>query len=179
MEHLDVVHRAAHEPIVLHPTSVVGERHGTGGDHVADLGERGALETLGDGTYRIDVDDTLRGGLLDEEGHLRATVADRFGVGHRGDPGEPTMGRGPTAAGDGLLVFITGLPQMHVDVHQTGDQHLAGEVHDLGVRRLETLSHRHDAAILDEHVTDGIKPCRRVDDPGTLKQQSHHGLLPT
>ena len=73
-ERLGVVHHEAHHARVLHAAAVVGDRDGTLGDHVADLGERLALRGRRAGTDGEHPHHALLGGALDDEAHRGALV---------------------------------------------------------------------------------------------------------
>ena len=89
-------------------------------------------------------------------------VHDRVGVCHGKHRGEPAFrgGRGPR--GDGFGVFPAGFLQVHVDVHQAGQEHiettfacvLAVEPGDEQLWRMRILAAyaRHNPAAVDEAI---------------------------
>ena len=178
LEALDVVHGHTGHPGALHAVAVIGERHGALGGHVTDLGELLARLTCGDRADGVHAHDAFRRRALNDEAHLRAAVADRLGVGHACHGSEPAVSRRTRTARDRLLVLLTRLAQVHVDVGQSGQDHLLGAVDHLGAGRLQILAHPGDDAVLHEHVEHRIQLGRSVDHTSTLKQQCHCPHLP-
>ena len=174
-----VLHAGAHHAGALDAVAVVGERHGALHDHVADLCERLALLAHRERADRAHVAEAGVAGAVDLVADLGAGVGHRIGVGHRGHVGEAAVGRGAGAGLDGLLVLEAGVAEVHVHVHETGNEVLAGGVDDLGIGgRLEALPHARDLLAVDEHVADVVEAHLGIDDMGRLKQIRHCSLLP-
>ena len=174
-----VVHHAAHHARVLDAAPVVGEGHGPVPGHIAHLGEGLALKPPGARAHHVDAALPY---LLGHALHIfqREGVVDGgSGVGHAGDGGEAPMGGRAGAARDVLLLLLAGISQMHVDVHQPGDDHLAGKVALLGVGGLQSCAHRADRAVLHQDVDDFVETDLRVDHACVLQQLTHFHSLPT
>ena len=176
-EHLAVVHAATEHARALHATTVVSEGDGAVGDHIAHLGHGLALKTAGHGARRIDaaVADLGSAGL--NELHDGAVIGDGIGVGHGAHAGEAALGSSAGATLDVLFDLVARLAQVHVHIHQTGDEILAGKVADLGSLGGEVLADLGDLVTVDQDVDDTIKLDRRIDDVGILKKQGHYRHL--
>lgn len=157
--------------------AVIGEGHAAVLDHIAHLGDDLALEALRHGTGGVHAAVALGGGdgldVLDHD----AVVGHGLGVGHGAHAGEATV-RGSGGLGlDVALGLKAGLAQMHVHVHQTGDEIPAGKIDDFGSIAREVLADSGDLVALDEHVYTSVKLDGRVDDVGILKKQGHYRHL--
>ena len=177
-EHDAVVHDAAHHAGVLDAAAVISEGNGAAGDHVAHLGERLALEAARARTGGVHAAVAHFGGagldVLDHDAVIGAGV----GVGHGAHTGETALGGGAGTALDVLLVLLARVAQVHVHVHQAGDEVLTGQVHDLGIGgSLQTLAHRRDLLALEGDVHNAVKPGNRVDHVCVLKQKGHYRHL--
>ena len=101
-------------------------RHGT---HLAQVL---ALQPLGDGSHRVDVDPP---GLAPEPQDLLdhpGVVLDRVGVGHGEDSRVTAYGRGTGAGEDGFGALAAWLAQVGVQVDQARQRHQALQVMALG-----------------------------------------------
>ena len=176
-EHLAVVHAATEHARALHAATIVGEGDGAVGDHIAHLGHGLALKTAGHGARRIDaaVADLGSAGL--DELHDGAVIGDGIGVGHGAHAGEAALGSSAGAALDVLFDLVARLAQMHVHIHQAGDEILAGKVADLGSLGGEVLADLGDLVTVDQDVDDTVKLDGRIDDVGILKKQGHYRHL--
>ena len=158
--------------------AVIGEGHAAVLDHIAHLGDDLALEALRHGTGGVHAAVALGGGdgldVLDHD----AVV----GHGSWCWAWSHTPVKHPCAAAGGLgldvaLGLKAGLAQMHVHVHQTGDEIPAGKIDDFGSIAREVLADSGDLVALDEHVYTSVKLDGRVDDVGILKKQGHYRHL--
>jgi hypothetical protein len=171
-EGADVLQRTAHHPRVVHAPPVVGEHPhpGSRARHQAELGELLAGQALGDGADRLHVDESGEPAeVVDALGCLSG-VGDRRGVGHRQHRGEPAQSRCLRAGAHRLGVLSTRLPQVRVQVHQTGQRDEAIGIHDLRVLRLLA----DEDPVVDVQVR-GASP----EDRGTSDHQRTHDELPS
>ena len=174
-----VFERGAHEVARRDRPAVV--RHGdrAGADHLAEFGETLPPLPDGDGANGIDAGEPGARRLAHDEPDRGLIVGDRIGVGHGADGAEASRGRGAGARGDRLDVLVAGLPQMDVQVHQPGSDHMAPHVAHLGaVRGAEPGLHRGDLAVLDEDVRRLVEAATRVDHPPAREQQRPHHSVP-
>ena len=111
-------------------------------------------------------------------------VVDRHGIGHGADAGKAARGRGRRAGGDGFLVTLTRLAQVHVDVDQPRRHHQSGGFQDLCIlllRRGVQFSRRFDrchAPVLEQEVPGGIDSSRGIDQMAAANQNCFQGLPP-
>ena len=169
----DVVHGRAQHAGRLHAAAVVGVGAHARLVEVADLGQALAGLTLGDGTDGMDAGKPGGGSLgklVDDNGGV---VAHGLGVGHGAHIGVAALGSRAATALDGLLVLKAGVAEMHVDVHETGDDVLSGRINDLAaLSGLNAFAELADLAIVaHENVEHGVEPNLGVDEMATLKQQ--------
>ena len=176
-EHLAVVHAATEHARALHAATVIGEGDGAVGDHIAHLGHGLALKTAGHGARRIDAAVADLGSTGLDELHDGAVIGDGIGVGHGAHAGKAALGSCAGTALDVLFDLVAGLAQMHVHIHQTGDEVLAGKVADLGSLDGEILADLGDLVAVNQDVNDTVKLDGRVDDVGILKKQGHYRHL--
>ncbi len=120
-----------------HADTVVGEQLDLRqtGCHQAHLGELLALQAHRDRTDRVHVDQP---DLLAATPHVvgdHRAVGHRVGVGHREHRGEPAESRCRRAGFDVLGVLAARLAQVGVQVDEARQQHLAGRVDHVGIRR--------------------------------------------
>ena len=110
------------------------------------------------------------GKLVDDNGGV---VAHRLGVGHGAHIGVAALGSRAATALDGLLVLKAGVAEMHVDVHEAGDDVLSGRINDLAaLSGLDAFAELADLAVVaHKHVEHGVEPDLGVDEVATLKQQ--------
>ena len=112
-----------------------------------------------------------------DELHDSAVIGDGIGVGHGAHAGEAALGSSTGATLDILFDLVAGLAQVHVHIHQAGDEILAGKVADLGSLGGEVLADLGDLVAVDQDVNDTVKLDGRVDDVGILKKQGHYRHL--
>ena len=147
-----VVHHAAHHAGALHPPAIVGEGHGAMCHHVAHLRQDFALQALGAGSRNVYAAFARIAGAGAHVLNHRPVVDGGVGVGHAADSGHAAMGCGAGAGFDVFLVLLARFAQMHVDVYQARNHHLAGHVAHFGIGCLEPLPHFGDLAIRHQDV---------------------------
>ena len=80
------------------------------------------------------------------------------------------MRRGARAGGDILLQLVAGLAQMHVDVHEAGDDDLPAQVALDALLHRKVLADLDDLPVAHEDVGRFVRTDLRVDHVGVLKQ---------
>ena len=165
-----VVHDAAHHARALHPAAVVGEGDGAVCHHVAHLGQRVALEPLraGAGHVHAALAHGRRASL--HVLHAHGVVDDGLRVRHAAHRREAAVRRGARAGGDVLLQLVAGLAQMHVDVHEAGNDDLAAQVALDALLHRQVLADLDDIPVAHEDVGRFVQTDLRVDHMGVLKQ---------
>ena len=148
--------RLPHDVRVVDGEAVVAEADDAGLRELAHLGELRPKAALGDAADGQDADRALVTPLAQHEVDHRAGVDHRVGVGHGAHRGEAAPGRGPRAGGDRLLVLEAGLPQVAVQVDESGAYDQPGSVQDLGVFLLYAFLDAENLAVLDDHVGDPV-----------------------
>ena len=158
--------------------AVIGERDGTGLDHVAELCELLALLPLRDRTNDADVDlrDILR--ALLEAAHQSGRVDDRLRVRHRRDRRVAAGCRCLRAGLEVLFGLLAWLAEMRVHVDEARRDDLAGCIVDFCTFCRKILADGCNLAILDQHISDFVKMLCRIDDPATFEYQFHSCLPP-
>ena len=110
------------------------------------------------------------GKLVDDN---RSVIAHGLGIGHGAHIGVAALGSRAATALDGLLVLKAGVAEMHMDVHKTGDDVLAGRINDpaalSGLNAFAELANL--AVVAHKNVEHGVEPNLGVDEMATLKQQ--------
>jgi hypothetical protein len=96
LERSSVLECAAHQQRVDNRSAVVGDRHRTRANHLADLGELLSEAALGDRSDRIDPREADLRRPLPDEPCYRRIVVDRVGVGHTADRSETARDGRPT-----------------------------------------------------------------------------------
>ena len=164
VERAGVFQGGAHQVARDDGLPVVRNRHRAGAHHLAELRELLPLLADGDRADGIDPREPGKRRLAHDEPYGRLVVRDRIGVGHGAHGREAAGGRRPGAARDGFDVLVAGLPQVHVDVDQTGGHDPAPHVpHVRLVGRAEPHADGGDATVLDQHVRGLIEVAARVD----------------
>ena len=177
VEHLAVVHAAAHHARALDAAAVVGEGDGAVRHHIAHLGDDLALETLGASARRVHVAMALAGGNGLHVFDHGAVIGHRIGVGHRADAGEAALHSGAGFALDGALVLVAGLAQMHMHVHEAGNEILTSKIDNLAAVICKIDVHFGDLIALDFHIKAHRCVDLGIDNISVLKQQGHYRHL--
>ena len=115
-----------HDLGVVDAFAVVGEEphFRIGVHHHAEFGEFFARQAFGDGSHRVHVAQADGLALVPHGFGDDRLVHDRVGVCHGEHRCEPAFRGGGRTGGDGFGVFPAGFPQVHVDVHQAGQEHI-------------------------------------------------------
>ena len=152
-----------------HRASVVGEGHAARRPELAVLGQLLALAPLADRTHRVDPGQAGRRGAGQHElGHAGVVVGgDRVGHGTHG--GEAACHGRAGAGGDGLLVLLPRLAQVHVEVDEArGDPLPPGVHHVRAGGRLDPLGDHGHLAAAQDHRPDAVDAAGGIDDPPAL-----------
>ena len=165
-----VAQRAPHHLAVRHRPAVVGEGHGPGlGEH-PHLGELPPLQAAGDGAIGVDLDALGLTRAPLHELDQRHVVDHRPGVGHAGDACHPAGRRREAAGGDGLLVLVARLAEMHMHVDQAGAEAVAAAIdhgsslrHAVGEERRPEIG---DRALRHQERTGAVEAALRVQQAG-------------
>ena len=162
----------AHQPVVENRLAVVGHGHRAGSlerGKIRQLLSQAADGRRGDGK---DVDQRAALRSLHPARDLRRVV-DRHGVGHGADGGESAGRRRRSSGGDGLLVGLSGLAQMHVQIDEAGsDDASLGVEAPLGLAaQLAGRRHGSHAPVAQQHVHLLIDAARRIDDASACDEQ--------
>ena len=173
--------RTAHDLRVSHRLPVVGDRHRARLDQLLDLGQRFPHLPARDRRDGVDARVSTLARPPDHVLDPGTVVERRVRVRHAGDRGEPAARRGPGSRIDRLLLFLAGLAQVHVDVHESGAddgaldrQHLGGAVgSDV---RGRVLSQAGDLAVHDPEILDAIDAARGIEDSTAADaERARHG----
>ena len=172
--------RLAHHAVFQNRMAVVGDGHGARGLERGIVVERLALRSArgrGDGK-----DANRRAALrrLHPAGNLRRIVH-RDGVGHGGHGGKAARRCRRRAGGDGLLVALARLAQVHVHVDQPRRHGQPGGVQHFGAVGLLQLAGAGDlghAAVLEQNVLERVHARRRIDQMSAANHQSRHARPP-
>ena len=97
-------------------------------------------------------------------------VDDRLRVRHAAHRREAAVGRGARAGRDVFLRLVAGLAQVHVDVHEAGDDDLAAQVALDALLHRKVLADLDDLPVAHEDVGRFVQTDLRVDHVGVLKQ---------
>ena len=173
VERLRVIHDTTHHAGTLNPTAVIGESNGAMGCHVTDFRKRLALKPLGAGTGRVHMAVAGIGGLIQNIVDGCTIIGGRRGVGHGANARETAVGSCSRACFDSFLVLLTGVAQMHVDVHQARNRDAPGAVEDLGAFARKAFTHLGDGFAIDEDVGHLVQAKSRVDYPYILNEMLH------
>ncbi len=160
---------AAHHLHVAHRMESVGEAERAAIGQQRHLHQILALQPLGQGAVAIDLHAPGLARASRNELDAGHVVDDRLGIGqahHRGD----AAGRRRQAAGlDRLLVLLARLAQLHAHIDETGRQHMAVAILDLGIVRRVGARHlrtgRDDDAILHQDSAGLVAVAGGVDQP--------------
>jgi len=153
----------------------IGEGHRTGRLQQAQLGQLQAVQALGHGRHRVDLDELHLPRPARHELDHRRIVDRRVGIGHQREAGDPAGGGRHRAAVDPLLVLGPGLAQLGAHVDQPRRQ-----AEPAGVDHLGTVRHRHagdprphlgDAPADGQEAARPVLPARRVEQPRTRDQE--------
>ena len=125
---LGVFDSAAHELRVVDALAIVGKHAHTAAGHQTDLGERLALESLGNRAHRVDIAFTVRLALLPDRLGEERLVDHWVGIRHGEYSGEASLGGSIRAGSDGFGVLAARLTQVHVHIDETRKQYVATTV---------------------------------------------------
>ena len=134
-EHSAIFRGAAHDLVVLHTASVVGDGDDPRCRHGPDRGELPALGTDGDGAGRENIHGPHGSRTFLHPCDDAGMVCNGLRVGHGHDAGEPARCRRARAGFDGFLGALSGFAKVHVDIDQTGTDHQPTGIDFLGIRR--------------------------------------------
>ena len=99
----------------------------------------------------------------------RDIVDHRVGVGHAGEGGDAADRRRMTARGDGLLMLVARLAQMHVHVDQAGAEHATAAIDHRRVGRRAIVEQARpeidDRLAINQQRTFHVEPALGVDQP--------------
>jgi hypothetical protein len=159
LEHT-ALHAAIHDGL-----AVVAERDGTRGHQRGHLRHHLARQSLRGRSHRQDAHGRLVPGSIQDVLGDGRVVVHRVGVRHTSNRGEASGGRRPASRRDVLLVLLTRLPEVRMQVDETGRHPQAVGVHLLGIRDgLDRILDGGEPAILDQHVADRVTPTGGIDD---------------
>lgn len=177
-EHVGVLDGTAHESVVLHAASAVGDGDGSGFAEGAGGGQPLSLPIDGDAAGGEYVDDGFAlDGVLDELDGARV-IGWRAGVGHADDGGETSGGGGASAGVDRFLVGLSGDAEVDVQIDQAGAGDKPAGVDDLGLGLLLLAQGVHDLAVEGEEIADLVSLVLRVDDATVLDPDGvAHGVV--
>ncbi len=159
-ERLRVLERPAEEGRVHHRPPVVGVRDAAGLGQLPELRQLPPREPARHRADGVHAHDAPGPRLREDVVRHGAGVVDRLRVGHARDRGEPARRRRPGAARDRLLVLLPRLPEVDVDVDESGGDHPPPGVDRLGARRrVEPRPHPGHQARLDQDVPGRVQRC--------------------
>ena len=162
-----------HQVGVVHIASVVGQGGGPSLFQGVRVGKFLSPQAPGDCAHGVDMDSVGLGGLLTNILDLLRTVHHWVSVGHAGHGCNSTPGGGGRSGEDVLLIGQARVPEMDVQVHQSGTNHQSGGVDHLVSLRLNILLQLEHLPILDIQVQNGDSTIHRVHDPAVLNQKFH------
>ena len=171
IEHPGVFHCALHHFMVLHAVAIVGDGHDSRLCHRSDRSHLLTVQALGDSASWEHVDQSVFPGPIDDPGDGACAIRRRVRVGHADDGSKSTGSSGLASGLDGFLVGLTGLPQMNVDIDQSGSHHQVPRIDSFPFagRRLSR-----NVAIHHIKIGNLIPVGRGVDDPAFLNYQVRH-----
>ena len=132
-ERARILHCPPHHARIHDRHAVVGNGHGTGFLHGADLGQLLAFAAFGDGANWEDVDDRVPPRPFHDEAGDGGAVVDRDRVRHATDGAEPSRGGRPRSRLDRFGMLDAGLAQVDVNVDEPRSDDTAGGVMDFRV----------------------------------------------
>ena len=125
------------------------------------------------GADRINPHAGVSGPLPDKCGN-GGIIIYRFGVRHAGDRGETACGCRPGTTGNGLLIFLARLAQMHVHIDKSGDDPTAGDIYHLRfgwqITFFGNFAEGGNTAIFQEQIPGHIPLLDGIDNPAVFKE---------
>ena len=177
VEHAGVLERPAHQQRRRHRMPVVADRHTPRLPQLRNVGQQLAFGSLGYGTDWIDAGQVgFRGFGQDQRRDIRVVVHRRR-VRHTRDRREPSSDGGRCTSGNGLLVFLPGLAQMHVHVDQPrADDQPRWNLDDGRAIDWNVAADPCDTPVFNQHVIGAVDAVAWVDHAAAFKQLLHGPL---
>ena len=160
----------AHNAVFQQGTAIVAEGHRARGGQRREVGQPLALAGHGSRGHRKHVDHGAALGLLQPARDGRQIVDGR-GVGHGADGGKAARRRRRRPAGNGLLLPLSRLPQMHVQVDEPGSHHQTGRVENLFGATFGNLADLGHFAVPQQHVRLGVQFLCGIDHASTANEE--------
>ncbi len=131
-----IFHGPPHDFTIVNRPTVIAHRNTTGFAQFAHFRKRFTLETFGDGPDRKNIGQFCFGGPLKDVVSYRLVIVDGVGIRHTGYGSEATRHRSLDAGLNVFLIFITGFPEMNMDIDQPRNHQPVCRVEYLSIARI-------------------------------------------
>ena len=161
----------AHKLMILNTFPVIGKRHDSGGFQSADARHLLSLQTFGDRAAGKHLDDAFRLSISPDVMDGSGVVRTRTCVRHGYNGGESACRRRQRSGVNGFRIRLAGLPQVDMQVNETGSENISRQVNDFRIfQRCGIGEH----AILHTDVHDFVDIPRGIDHARTFVNSLTH-----
>lgn len=172
IEHAGVFDGPPHDFVVLNAFAIVGDCDNALIGKGTDRRERFAVHSHREAAGGQDIHERGVFNGVADSADRSWIVGDGTGIGHTDNGGKSTRCRGAGSRADVLLVGLTGFPQMHVNIDQSGTDHLSGNVQNSGRFDFMGLERSNDFAAANVEIGKFIPVVGGIDNATVFKDQS-------